>query len=317
MKTVLVTGSCGFIGAAVVEQLAKRGDRVIGFDLRSNPAFDRLLQRYPNIVFEPGELTEWPQVVDIFLKYKPESVVHCAAIVGVVNSLASPIATMRVNIEGSLNILTAMRQNGAKRFVHISSEEVYGPFSADKIDETHACFPMKPYGISKFAVEQLARDFAREHDLTVMNLRTCWVYGPGLPRPRVPKTLIDAALDKTPLHIENGADFKVDHVYIDDVAMGICQALDAPLPRHDAYHISTGVSVSLGEIVDIVRDLIPGADLSIGSGNYSFTKGVETVKKGALDITRARNDFSYNPRYDIRAGLAAYVAARRDERSLA
>ncbi|MBL8628861.1 MAG: SDR family NAD(P)-dependent oxidoreductase [Rhodospirillaceae bacterium] len=315
MNTILVTGSCGFIGAAVVEKLAKRGDRVIGFDLRSNPAFDRLLQRHSNIVFEPGELTEWPQIVDVFLKYKPTSVVHCAAIVGVVNSLASPIATMRVNIEGSLNVLTAMRQTGAKRFVHISSEEVYGPFMAAKIDETHPCFPIKPYGISKFAVEQLARDFAREHGLTVLNLRTCWVYGPGLPRPRVPKTLIDAALDGAPLHIEAGADFTVDHVYIDDVANGICQALDAPAPKHEAYHISTGVSVTLGEIVEIVRDLIPGAQLSIGPGNYAFTKGVETVKKGALDITRAKTDFAYTPKYDIRAGLKAYVAARREERS--
>lgn len=311
MSTVLVTGGSGFIGAATVGRLAARGDTVIAFDLAETPRLKAHRDRYRQVSFEPGELTEWPQLAEAFRRHKPDAVIHCAAIVGVVNSLASPIATMRVNVEGSLNVLAAMRLFGIPRMVNLSTEEIYGHFSAPKIDETHPCFPIRPYGISKFAVEQLARDISERDGLSVTHVRTCWVYGPGLPRPRVPKTLIDAALEKRPLHLEGGGDFRVDHVYIDDVVDGILCALDARSPPHDVYHIATGQAPSLREIVAIIRELVPNADISVGPGNYAFADGIEAVRKGALDIARARTELGYAPRYDIRAGIAAYLEARR------
>lgn len=312
MSTILVTGGSGFIGAATVGRLAARGDRVIAFDLAESPRLKAHRERHRDVSFEPGELTEWPQLAEAFRRHKPDAVIHCAAIVGVVNSLASPIATMRVNVEGSLNVLAAMRLFGVSRMVNLSTEEIYGHFSKPKIDEAHPCFPVKPYGISKFAVEQLARDIAERDGLSVIHVRTCWVYGPGLPRPRVPKTLIEAALANRPLHLESGGDFCVDHVYIEDVVDGILRALDARSPSHDVYHIATGEAPSLREIVAIIRELVPNADISVGPGNYAFAAGIEAVRKGALDITRARTDLGYAPRYDIRAGIAAYMRAMRN-----
>lgn len=311
MNTVLVTGGSGFIGAAVVEALAARGDRVTVFDVAESPRLRAIRERHPDVVFVPGELTEWPQLADVFATHRPSAVIHCAAIVGVVLSLVSPIATMRVNVEGSLNVLACMRLFGCRRMINLSSEEIYGPFQADLIDEDHPCRPEQPYGISKLAVEQLARDSATRDGLSVVNLRTCWVYGPGLPRPRIPKTLIDAALEGRALHLPAGADFRVDHVYIDDVARGILQALDHADHRYDAYHVTTGEAPSLGEIASIVRELVPGADIAIGPGHYAFNDRIAPVRKGALDCARAREEFGYRPAFDIRRGLAAYLDARR------
>lgn len=313
MKTVLVTGGSGFIGAAVVERLAKRGDRVIAFDLSESARLKGIRTAFSNVVFVPGELTEWPQLAQVFKDYKPDSVVHCAAIVGVVLSLASPIATMRVNVEGSLNVMSCMRLFGVHRMINISSEEIYGSFESDTITEDHPCRPQQPYGISKLAVEQLGRDLTRTGEISVINIRTCWVYGPALPRPRIPKILIDAAVDGKPLHMEAGTDFRVDHVYVDDVADGILLALDHPTHRFDAYHITTGVAPSLGEMAAIVRDLVPGADIKIGPGHYAFKTGVAPVHKGALDCSRARTELGYSPKFDIRAGLKACVDARRKD----
>jgi nucleoside-diphosphate-sugar epimerase len=311
MPAILVTGGSGFIGAAVVEALALRGDRVVAFDLTESGRLKHLRTAHSAIEFAAGELTEWPQLAEAFRRCRPGAVVHCAAIVGVMNSLASPIATMRVNIEGSLNVLAAMRLFDVKRLVNLSTEEVYGAFSADVIDESHPCRPSKPYGISKYAVEQLCRDEAATHGTSITHVRTCWVYGPGLPRPRIPKTLIDAALAGRPLHLPAGGDFRVDHVYVADVVQGILRALDAAMTPSDVYHIATGEAPSLGEIAEIVRDLVPAANIKIGPGHYAFADGVEPVRKGALDISRARRELGYEPRYDIRAGLAAYVEARR------
>jgi len=311
---VLVTGGSGFIGSAVVRKLAQRGDEVVAVDVGQSPAVAELVEAQPKTVsFAPVDLTEWAQMAQVIKRVRPQAIVHCAAIVGVLNSVSAPIATMRVNVEGSLNLLEAMRLFDVLRMVHISSEEVYGPFDAEIIDETHPARPLKPYGISKYAVEQLSRDYVRTHGLDILHARTCWVYGPRLPRPRVPKILIDAIIDRRPCHLDRGADFRVDHVHVDDCVEGILKVLDHRQHRYDVYNIATGAAPSLGEIVEILKDLAPEAELSVGPGTYEFAKGLAAVKKGALDITRARSEIGYEPRHDIRSGLAAYLDWRRHE----
>jgi nucleoside-diphosphate-sugar epimerase len=291
--------------------LAARGDEVIAFDIARSPRLDAFAARHRNIEFVQGELTEWPQVMGLIQSRKPDAIVHCAAIVGVTNSLASPIGTFRVNVDGSLNVFEAMRLCGIKRVVNLSSEETYGIFEKDKIDETHPNRPLKPYGISKYAVERLACDYQSAYGLEIVHVRTCWVYGPGLPRPRVPKTLVDAAVAGRKLHLPDGGDFRVDHVYIDDCVDGIIKALDKPKHSHDVYHIATGDAPSLAEIVGMIKELVPNADLAIGPGPYRFVDGTEAVRKGALDISRARMQLGYEPRFPIKKGLAAYIEAGR------
>jgi UDP-glucose 4-epimerase len=274
-----------------------------------------VLAEHRNSEFIEGEITEWPQVMTVVKTNKPDAIVHCAAIVGVTNSLASPIGTFRVNVGGSLNVFEAMRLFGVKRVVNLSSEETYGVFESDRIDETHPNRPLKPYGISKYAVERLACDYASSYGLECLHVRTCWVYGPGLPRPRVPKILVDAVVAGQKLHLSSGGDFRVDHVYIDDCVDGISKVLDKPQHRYDVYHIATGEAPSLAEIVDLIKELVPDADLAIGPGPYRFVDGTEAVRKGALDITRARTELGYEPRYPIKKGLAAYIEATRAGRS--
>jgi UDP-glucose 4-epimerase len=311
MARVLVTGGGGFLGSAITEALAARGDHVIALDVAIGPRLQQLPEAHSWVTPVIGELTEWPHLAGAIAEHRPDKVVHCAAIVGVPASVGAPIATMRVNVEGSLNLFETMRLFGVRRVVHISSEEVYGPFEAPLIDEEHPCRPLMAYGISKLAVEQLGRSYRRLHGLECINVRTCWVYGPGLPRPRVPKTLVDAALAGRPLHLPAGGDFRVDHVYVADTVQGVLLALDQAEHAHDAYNIATGQAPSLAEIVDIIRDLVPGADISVGRGDYQFNERVGPVPKGALDVTRAREHLGYAPRYPIREGLAAYVDARR------
>jgi len=315
MACILVTGGSGFIGSSVAKALAARGDRVVAFDVMRTARLEAILAQHGNIEFIQGEITEWPQLMAIVQANKPDAVVHCAAIVGVTNSLASPIGTFRVNVEGSLNVFESMRLFGVRRAINLSSEETYGVFERDRIDESHPNRPLKPYGISKYAVERLACDYAVAYGLEIIHVRTCWVYGPGLPRPRVPKILIDAAMEGRKLHLSGGGDFRVDHVYIDDCVDGIVRALDKPKHRYDVYHIATGEAPSLAEIVQIVNELVPSAELAIEPGPYRFVDGTEAVRKGALDVSRARAELGYEPRYPIRAGLAAYIDAVRAGRA--
>jgi UDP-glucose 4-epimerase len=309
---VLVTGGGGFLGAAAVRALVARGDTAIAFDTQ----LATLSSTGPDgaAIRVLGDITDMANVAQAVMTHKPDAILHCAAIVGVLSSLGSPINVVRVNVEGSLNVFEAMRLGAVRRCVHLSSEETYGAFRADKIDETHPLEPVMPYGICKVAVEQLGRSYGALHGLEVINLRTSWVYGPGLPRSRIPKTLVDAALAGQKLHIPSGADSAIDHTYVDDVVSAMLAALNHKVHRYDAYNIASGAAVTVAKIVGIVKDLIPGADLSVGPGPYRHGDRVELVRKGALDVSRAAAEFGWTPRYDIRAGLAAYVKAEREAR---
>jgi len=314
MTHILVTGAAGFIGSALVAALAARGDRVTGIDVTVGPALARIAAAHPEVSAHVCEITEWAALAEVIRQDVPDAVVHCAAVVGVPASVLSPHRTFDVNIGGSLTLFEAARLFGIRRIVHMSSEETYGEFQAERIDESHPQNPVLAYGISKLAVEHLGRTFATLYGLEVIHLRTCWVYGPGLPRARVPKTFVDAAVEGRPFHLPWGAAMAVDHTYIDDVVSGVIGALDHPAHPHDVYNLGSGGAPTLAEIVAVIKEIVPDADISAGDGPFEHGlsgASVPAVRKGALNVDRARTVFGYVPRFDIRAGLRAYIAAVR------
>ncbi|KPK31618.1 MAG: hypothetical protein AMJ66_08365 [Betaproteobacteria bacterium SG8_40] len=307
---VLVTGGGGFLGAAVSEALIARGDTAIAFDTHFPNAG---IAAPEHCVRVQGDITDMAALAQTVLAHKPDAVIHCAAIVGVLFSIGSPINIVRINVEGSINVFEAMRIGGIKRCIHISSEEAYGAFRAERIDETHPLEPVLPYGICKATVEQLGRTYRDLHGLEVINLRTSWVYGPALPRDRIPRNLVLAALQGRALHIPSGADTAIDHTWIDDWVSAVLAALDHQAHRFDVYNVSSGEAATVTELADIVRELVPGSQLSVGPGLYRHGNRIELVRKGALDISRAQAEFGWKPRFDIRSGLAAYVEAIRGQ----
>ncbi|MSQ58386.1 MAG: NAD-dependent epimerase/dehydratase family protein [Betaproteobacteria bacterium] len=304
---ILVTGGGGFVGGAIVRALLARGDNVIAFDTH----FSRHSAASEELLRVPVDITDMAAVAQAMVRHKIDAVIHAAAVVGVLTSIGSPLNVVRVNIEGSLNVFEAMRLAGVKRCVHISSEETYGAFQADKIDENHPQNPVYPYGISKLTVEHLGRTYGEVHGIEVLNVSTCSVYGVGLPRARIPKNIVEAALAGRKLHVPSGAETAIDHTYIGDTVSSTVAILDHPGHRFDAYNIASGRSVTLGEIAAIVRESIPGAELTIGPGPARHGDQVEMVRKGALDVSRAEAEFGWRPQYDIRSGLAAYIGALR------
>ncbi|MGE0316013.1 MAG: NAD-dependent epimerase/dehydratase family protein [Lautropia sp.] len=306
---VLVTGGSGFLGLELVRRLAERGETVIAADTVVSPRLQSLVQAHGNVVAIAVDITDLAGLAMAFRQHRPQAVVHCAAVVGVPASLGSPANVLRVNVQGSLNVLEAMRLYDAARFVHLSSEEVYGDFDTDVVTEEHPLRPLMPYGISKVAVEHFGRTYAQLHGLECVNVRTSWVYGIWLDRPRPPMNYLNAALRDEPLHVEAGADTMIDYTYVDDVVDGLVRVLDHPRHAHDAYHIASGRAISEGDLVDAIRELLPRARIAVGPGRREFVPGVPVPRKGALDCSRAARELGYTPRYDVRAGMAAYVQA--------
>lgn len=307
---VLVTGGGGFLGSEVCNGLIARGDTAIAFDTYFSPGSPPESDRHIRVA---GDITDMASLAQLVGVHKPQAVIHCAAIVGVLSSIGSPINIVRINIEGSINVFEAMRLGNIKRCIHISSEEAYGEFRADKIDETHPLEPVLPYGICKATVEQLGRTYRDLHGLEVINLRTSWVYGPGLPRDRIPRNLVLAALQGKALHIPSGAETAIDHTYVEDWVPAVLAALDHAEHHYDVYNVSSGQASTVTELAKIVSELVPGSELSVGPGRYRHGNQIELVRKGALDISRAQAELGWTPRYDIRSGLAAYIEALREQ----
>lgn len=312
MKKILVTGASGWLGTEIVKALLARGDAVIGTDIVVSPATTALAARYPALTTVAADLCEWPQVMRLLNDHRPDAVIHAAAIVGVIQCADIPLKANRVNVEGSINLFEAMRFAGIKRIVHVSTEETYGDFTAPSIDEEHSQKPVSVYGATKLAVEHYGRMYSRDHGLECINVRTCWVYGPHLPRLRVPRTFVEAALRGEALHEPDGAELAVDQVYVDDTVAGLLLALDKPTHRFDSYNVATGVAPTIADVAEAVNRAIPGARISVGSqGPYRHGGKVLSAKKGALDISRARAELGYEPRYDLQRGIEATIEATR------
>ena len=307
MARILVTGGGGFLGRAICHALIERGDEAIGMDLPGGSP-ETAANVGCGLHFVPADMLDNDAVDSVFREYRPDAVVHCAAIVGVLASLERPAMVFRVNIEGSINLFQAMSRYGVKRMVHLSSEEVYGAFQADRVTEDHPLNPLHAYGITKLAVEQLGRSYRASRGLECINLRTSWVYGPNFPRDRVPCNLIEAGVRGVRLHIPHGARSRIDYTYLDDAVAGTLAALDHADHPYDVYHIGSESCPSLEEIVHLIRELIPGADLAVGPGHLKHAGEVDIPRKGALDCSRARSAFGYRPKFDIRAGIKAYLA---------
>lgn len=308
MPSVLVTGGAGFLGAHLVRALALRGERVVAFDnfLTANPANLEDLRDRVEVV--SGDITDLSHVLRVVKEQRIDRIVHTAAISSAIPAIAKPALTVRVNVEGTINILEAMRLFDIRRCLHISSEETYGSFQREPADEEHPQNPLHPYAVTKMAAERLGRGYRQIFGLDVVSIRTSWVYGAGLPRTRPPKSFIENALAGRPTKLAVGGDHRVDHTYIRDFIDGALGAFDLPAHAHDVYNIAGGRAYTMHEMAQVVRELIPGADITVGGGLLEWKPGSTMPVKGALDLTRAREAFGYQPKYDLKAGLAEYLA---------
>lgn len=304
---VLVTGGGGFLGRRIVARLATRGDDVVAIDT----VYASGLADLVNVTLKTGDITDVADVTEVFASVRFDAVVHCAAIVGVTASIKNPRKIVEVNVQGSLNVLEAMRASGVKRMIHISSNEVYGDTETAAIDEDHPLRPQLPYGISKAAVEQFGRTYRDLHGLECINLRGSWVYAPDFPRPRLPNLLVTKLCRGEAVHLAQGGDSVMDYVHADDVVDAVLAALDRSIHAYDTYNVGFGIGTSLAQVVDLIREILPAAEISVGPGRYEFEPGLPMRVQAALDISRATRELKYAPKYDLRRGVEDLIRAAR------
>jgi nucleoside-diphosphate-sugar epimerase len=317
-ETILVTGGAGFIGSHVARQLADRGDRVVLFDQRP-PAGEAAWWLKPvaeRVTFVQGGVDQWPEVMAAVAAHRPAAIVHTAAIGNPAAVQHKALLALRVNVEGSLNVLEAARLFDVRRAVLFSSIGALPGIRYEPVDASHpvVCNDEGPgsgfYGASKVAVEAFAYGYRQAFGTDFVVLRPSAVYGFGMQHPIFVKPMVEDAVRGRPTRFANGREFPRDYTHVEDVAQLTVRAVDAPAERvrDRIYYAATGQPLrTAGDVAEVVRRRVPRADIVIGPG-LSETDKLEIRYRGVLSVANAVEQLGYAPRYTrLEDGIENYV----------
>ena len=306
----LVTGGAGFIGSHVCERLLRDGHAVWALDNLDNFYDPRLKRRNLCEVqslgkpfeFVPGDLINRKLLGELMGRVKFDQVVHLAAQAGVRPSLAEPAACVRVNVEGTVNLLEAARLNGAGKIVMASSSSVYGVNSKVPFSEGDPIFSaISPYAASKLACEALGHVYHHVYGLDIVALRFFTVYGPRQ-RP-------DLAIHKFAALIHAGKPIPVfgdgttarDYTYVDDILDGIMACTKRRF-GYEIFNLGESQAVKLNRLIELLEDAL-GRKAQIN--RLPLQPG--DVPMTCADISKARANLGYNPRVTLEQGIPRFV----------
>ena len=292
-RIVLVTGAAGLIGHRARILLEERGDEVIAVDKWESTVEGRGVLEC--------DLTDVHSLHRLVMRYRPDSIVHCGAISGPMVARDNPHAIIQNNLVGTANILELARVYQIRRVVFCSSVSAYGPTPAGPVPEDVGLNPSTVYGATKAAGEQLIAAYATQHKVDGVSVRLSWVYGPRRQTACLIRTMLLDALQKRPTRLPSGADFYKQYIYVEDAARGLLLALDATGLKRRTYSITGDSYLTLGQIADIVRIIVPGADIEISPG-----PDPDDDVQEIFDISAAKRDLGYVPRFSIEQGIKSY-----------
>jgi UDP-glucuronate 4-epimerase len=329
---VLVTGTAGFIGAALAQALLKRGDEVIGID-NVNDYYDTNLKeaRLALLTTQPGftevriALEDREKLFQAFADHKPERVVNLAAQAGVRYSLTHPHAYIDANLVGFCNILEACRHHGTEHLVYASSSSVYGANTAMPFSVHHNVdHPVSLYAATKKANELMAHTYSHLYGLPTTGLRFFTVYGPW-GRPDMALFMFTKAiLEGQPINVFNFGRHRRDFTYIDDIVEGVVRTLDkvaAPDPGWNGDHPDPGTGkapyrlynignhqpVELMRFIEVLEDCLGRK----AEKNYLPMQDGD-VPATYADVDDLMRDVGFSPTTSIETGIANFVAWYKD-----
>ena len=337
MKTILVTGSAGFIGANLVKRLFTEMTEgtIIGID-NVNSYYDPSLKEYrlreiekavPEGIryqFVRGSIADRELVGRVFREYQPDIVVNLAAQAGVRYSIENPDVYIESNIVGFYNILEACRHHPVEHLVYASSSSVYGgnkkvPFSTDdRVDN-----PVSLYAATKKSNELMAHCYSKLYDIPTTGLRFFTVYGPAGRPDMAYFGFTNRLLRGETIQIYNYGNCRRDFTYVDDIVEGIVRVMGGapqrkrgddglPVPPYAVYNIGGGQPENLLDFVNILQEELVRAGVLPKDYDFEAHKELVPMQPGDVPVTYAdssalERDFGFTPKITLREGLRKFA----------
>lgn len=339
-KTILVTGSAGFIGSNLVLELLKSESKatIIGLD-NVNDYYDVSIKEWRlseiekaaaksncSYHFIKGDLADRAVIDRLFADYKPTVVVNLAAQAGVRYSITNPDAYIQSNLIGFYNILEACRhaEPAVEHLVYASSSSVYGsnkkvPYSTeDKVDN-----PVSLYAATKKSNELLAHAYSKLYNIPSTGLRFFTVYGPA-GRPDMAYFGFTNKLRKgETIQIFNYGNCKRDFTFVDDIVEGVKRVMKGapekavgedglPIPPYAVYNIGNSHPENLLDFVTILQEELIRAEVLPADYDFEAHKKLVPMQPGDVPVTYAdtgalERDYGFKPNTDLRDGLRKFA----------
>ena len=330
-KKILVTGAAGFIGFHLTKTLLTNGYTVIGIDNLNDYydvtlKLDRLAEsgidkeqlrynakvqstKYSQYSFLKLDITDLPNLEQLYSIEKFTVVINLAAQAGVRYSLKNPHAYVQSNLVGFVNILECCRHHDIKHLLYASSSSVYGNNTKVPFDEDDTVdFPISLYAASKKANELMAHSYSHLYKLPTTGLRFFTVYGPW-GRPDMAPTLFATAIAKQePIKVFNNGELIRDFTYVDDIIDGIVKTIDSvpnennEHPFYQLFNIGNAQKITLLAFINTLETVM----------GKTTVKELLPMQPGDVlctwaDIEKLKNTIDFNPKVDLHRGLSIFA----------
>jgi dTDP-glucose 4,6-dehydratase len=328
MRNILITGGAGFIGANFIRYWVDRhpGDRVVNLDALTyagNPENLAAIDTLPAYRFVHGDINDRQCLDEVFAGEAIDTVVHFAAESHVDRSILGPDAFIRTNVHGTFTLLEAAKAAwgdfaGCQRFLHVSTDEVYGSLEAGApaFTEKHAYAPNSPYSASKAASDHLVRAYHHTYGMPVLTTNCSNNYGPyQFPEKLIPLTILNA-LEGKPIPVYGDGRNIRDWLYVEDHCNGIETVLEGGRPG-EVYNIG---GINEWQNIDIVHLICDRLDeLQPGAAPYREQITFVTDRPGhdrryAIDAGKMQRELGWSPRHDFASGIEQTIRWYLDNR---
>jgi dTDP-glucose 4,6-dehydratase len=305
---LLVTGGAGFIGSSFVRMAFRDNwaDRIINLDkltYAGNPENVLSVADHPGYSFVHADICDTATVESVFAREKPDAVVHFAAESHVDRSIHSPAPVIQTNLIGTFTLLEAARRHSIPRFVHVSTDEVYGSIEAPhEADETYPLHASSPYSASKAGSDLLALSYYTTYKMNVSVTRASNNYGPyQFPEKLIP-LMISNALEDKPLPVYGDGQQVRDWLYVEDH----CRAIKAVLAQGrpgEIYNIGGNCSLPNLEVVHRILQAAQKPESLI----QRVTDRPGHDRRYALTNSKLTRETGWEPSMDFNRGLSATI----------
>lgn len=239
---MLITGSEGFVGRNLKRYFKSFGYEVAGVDIVGSAEY-------------VADVTDKDAVFHAVMDFKPDAIVHLAAVVSIPKSIEDPYNCYRVNCFGTLNVLEASARIGLKRFVYASSANVYGLPKELPVREETPINPRSPYDFSKVIAEKLVESYVRHKGLPAVILRSWKLFGEeDVPTSAIVR-FVRSCLANQPLHLYNAGRDSTDPTYIENYCVAVKLCLEREEAVGQVFNVGTGNEVTIRQLAEKIREL--------------------------------------------------------------